>query len=246
MALAIPAYKLAYTPIPKVACTSIKRAWYALANGHPFTRRSLRGRLAGGSIHRVYRSTGFDAAEMARLADHWKVAVVRDPAARILSAYSSKVSRRDFLTKHARDRRSPFGPLRARMRGDGPLPADLPLRPGLDEFVLRLDDYRAAFGVIRNHTQPSGYYLGADLSAFDAIYRIDQIDDMAAEVSARSGQTFRVPKENTSPDVLKATVDDLSPEAFATLMERLAPDYELLAEFFPRPTRPAELNHTGT
>ncbi|GKY86153.1 sulfotransferase family 2 domain-containing protein [Sinisalibacter aestuarii] len=246
MALVIPAYKLAYTPIPKVACTSIKRAWYALANGRPFDRRSLRGRLARGSIHRVYRSAGFDPAQMARLKDYWKVAVVRDPASRILSAYSSKVLKRDFLTAHAGDRGGIFGGLRARMRGDGSLPADLPLRPSADEFVTRLDEYRTAFGVIRSHTHPISYYLGADLSAFDAIYRIDQIDDMASEVSARSGQRFRVPNSNASSDVLKVTVNDLSPKAFATLMARLAPDYDLLAEFYPRPARTADMNQTGT
>jgi len=237
MAAAIQAYHLAYQPIPKVACTSLKQAWFGLEFGAPYAKAHPRVRRARGSVHRIYPSRRFKAREFARLADYWTFAVVRDPAQRVLSAYSSKVLKRDMLTRHAAERRGAMGRVRSALRGDRRAARDLPLRPALDQFVLRLDEYRAAFGVIRDHTQPAGYYLGTDLSVFDEVFAIEDMPRLEAEISARSGKPFHVPERNKSPDALKVTVSDLSPEAFDSLMDRLAPEYELLARFYTPPSR---------
>lgn len=253
MTVTLPAYRIAYTPIPKVACSSIKRAFYEVKYGEPYDPRHLRVRLRGGRVHGVFPSTPFDPRAFAGLDGWWTFAVVRDPAARILSTWADKVMGREGLRKtempHVRDLRS----LGLRLRGEvrrmtrrGRVARTLPLRPTLDEFVLRLDAYQAGFRVIEEHTRPAGYYLGPDLSVHAAIYRIEELAKLEEALSARLGQRIEFPKVNVSNKGLKPTVDDLSDVAFQALMDRLAPEYELLAAYYPRPTRPAnDMNQTG-
>jgi Sulfotransferase family len=253
MTVALSTYRVAYTPIPKVACSSIKRAFYELKYGEAYDPHHLRVRLAGGRVHGVFPSTKFDPAEFARLGDYWKFSVVRDPASRIISTWSDKVMGRDGLAQselpRGRDLRSVALRLRGRLRRlgrRGRVAGELSLRPSLNDFVLRLDAYQAGFHVIEEHTRPAGYYLGPDLSVYDAIFRIDQLDALADALSARLGRRFDLPRVNVSHKRRKLTVDDLSDDAFDALMERLAPEYELLAAYFPRPGRPGqELKRTG-
>ena len=254
MTVILPTYRVAYTPIPKVACSSIKRALYEVKFGAPYHPRHLRVRLAGGRVHGVFPSRKFDSAAFARLDGYWKFAVVRDPAARIISTWADKVMGREGLARaqspRGRSLRSLALRLRARggrMLQRGRVAQTLPLKPSLDDFVLRLDAYQAGFHVIEEHTRPAAYYLGPDLSAHDAIYRIEDLDEMQTELSARLGRRFDLPRVNASHNRLKPTVDDLSDQAFSALMARLAPEYALLAAYYPRPSRPAtHMNHTGT
>lgn len=253
MTVTLPTYRIAYTPIPKVACSSIKRAVYEVKFGEAYSPRHLRVRLKGGRVHGVFPSKRFDAGEVARLEGYWHFAVVRDPAARIISTWSDKVMGREGLREAemppVRDLRS-FG-LRTRhalrrMTGRGRVARTLPLHPTLDEFVTRLDAYQAGFHVIEEHTRPAGYYLGSDLSIYDRIYRLEDLDALQDELSARIGRRIDFPRVNITRKGRKLTVDDLSDDAFTTLMDRLAPDYALLAAYYPRPTRPApEQTKTG-
>lgn len=253
MTVTLPTYRVAYTPIPKVACSSIKRALYEVKFGQAYDPRHLRVRLAGGRVHGVFPSRKFDPAAFGRLDGYWKFAVVRDPASRIISAWSDKVMGREGLAKSelppVTSLRSLGLRLRAgarRMMRRGRVARTLPLRPTLDEFVLRLDAYQAGFHVIEEHTRPAAYYLGPDLSVHDAIYRIEELDDMQAALTARLGRRFNLPRVNTATKRLKPTVNDLSESAFNALMERLAPEYALLAAYYPRPDRSANpMNRTG-
>lgn len=253
MTVILPTYRVAYTPIPKVACSSIKRALYEVMFGTPYHPRHLRVRLAGGRVHGVFPSRKFDSEAFARLDGYWKFAVVRDPASRIISTWADKVMGREGLARSAMPRGRTSRSLALRMRAGirrmvqrGRVAQTLPLKPTLDDFVLRLDAYQAGFYVIEEHTRPAAYYLGPDLSAHDAIYRIEDLDEMQAALSARLGRRFDLPRVNASHNRLKPTVDDLSDEAFNALMEQLAPEYELLAAYYPRPSRTANhKNRTG-
>ncbi len=243
MTIALSKYRLAYTPIPKVACTSIKRTFYQLKYGEPPNRKHLRLWLKGGRVHGVFPSKPFDPSYFARLEGYWKFAVVRDPAARILSVYSNKVTAKQGFELVDRPKVQNLRSMGIRMRAwlyqiryGSDVRCELSLQPTLDEFVLKLDAYRASFQVIQSHTNPASYYLGNDLSVYDAIFRISEIGALEQELSARVGRPVRIPHVNLSTG-RKLTVNDLSKEAFDALMDRLAPEYELLADYFPRPSQ---------
>lgn len=246
MTLTLPAYRLAYTPIPKVACSSIKRAVYELMFGEPFSPSHLRVRLKGGRVHGVLPSLPFDAGAFAKLEGFWTFAVIRDPAERILSVWADKVAGGKTGPRLAvpaprnpvRNAALKLREARHRRRNAGTV-GDLPLEPSLDDFVLHLDAYRAGFQVIEHHTQPMAWHLGPDLAAYDAVYRLNEIDALQQALSERVGRPVTIPHVNASKAKLKPRLDQLSDEAFTALMDRLASDYALLSRYFDRPSRPA-------
>ena len=71
-----------------------------------------------------------------------------------------------------------------------------------------------------------------DLSKF-AVYRIDQMERLQADLGERVGAP--VVFENLQPDKAR----DLSPQAFAALMEYCEPDYRMLEGYYERPVREA-------
>lgn len=92
---------LAYCPIPKCACSTVKR-WFALGieGKAPNLKR-------GGAIHQHCRDTysigrqhPWSAA--ARLRGYTTFVILRDPIARAVSGFASKFTRRPWLTRAAK------------------------------------------------------------------------------------------------------------------------------------------------
>lgn len=219
MPILIPSHKIAYFDTPKAASSSVKVALYRLERGEDFTSDVA----ADDAIHWVYPTRRLDpAVDFAAAADFWKCTVVRDPVARLLSAYSNRVA-------HHRDQlRDRFPRLRAFFLG-------LPLDPDPDTFFTRLGRYRLQSGRVRHHIDLAVRYIGTDLSRFDAVYPMERLGDFAADLSRRTGTAITFPRLQTGGP--KITPDMLSPRAHAAMLDYLAPDYALLSDYYRPPAR---------
>ena len=215
-------HKLAFFGLPKVASTTLKHILYELDHGYPFDRAAHGGQ----SVHAVYPSRpNMTPARMEALSDYWRFTVVRDPAKRILSVYANRIyDHWDLLQgRLARPR--------ARLLG-------LDLKPDPDTFLRKMHRYRLQSGSIRHHTDPMVAFLGKDLSKLDAFYRFEDLDRLAADLSARTGKDIAFPRFQTNKAVRRKTrLDDLSDAGFEALMRFTEVDYKLLAGLYDRPQR---------
>lgn len=210
-------YGLAYFPVPKAACTTLKRVMHRLENGRPYHPVLHDGK----NIQRRYPNEDFTPEIMASLSSHWKFTVIRDPARRIISAYNNKIGPWSVRIAEALQRPDRVEALRT----DG-----IEAEPDIDAFILNLDAYRRNFADIRHHTDPHRVFLGDDLSVFDRIYRIEEMDLLRGELSRRSGGEVIFPKANSSSRRLEPT----TPAARDALMAFVDPEYDFLADFYPR------------
>ena len=188
MPIVIESLGVAYFPVPKAACTSVKLALYELEHGRPYDRAAY----GGAHIHRYYRKRrGFDTMAEVTSSDYtdcrgyWTFAVIRDPIRRILSTYTNRILHHDDLTT---ERRHGVG-------SDGEA-CDLPARPDLDFFVANLELYRQASESIDHHTKPQWFYLGPDWRQLDRIYKVEDIDDLEQELAERAGRGIRIRRAN--------------------------------------------------
>ena len=155
MSIHIPGTDIVYFPVPKVACTSLKRLVYEIINDQAFeaTRDS--------NIHIIFPSEPltqpleFDSGVTRRLA------VVRDPVGRLISAYRNRVVfHRELERKGVQQRLSQIG---------------LTSEPSITQFVANLKDYQWAAPSIYHHTRPIVDYLGNKADCFDHIFDLRQV-----------------------------------------------------------------------
>jgi hypothetical protein len=164
-------YGLSYFPVPKCACSSLKAFFFELENGRPFQNYRANGKVI--HIHHVYRTLPFETTRHRAGANDWKIAVVRDPVARLLSCYSNRVL-------HHRELDGIDLSIRDRIAG-------LVRRPDIGTFVDLLPRYRELSPSMHHHSAPHVEFLGLDPAYFDRVYRIDQLDTLVADVAGRVG-----------------------------------------------------------
>jgi hypothetical protein len=206
-------FRLAYFSIPKVASTSLKQVFYELDTGQKFSR----GGKDQPHIHTLYPARVLARNDFKRTRNHWKFTVFRDPVKRIISAYSNRVVHQNVLENQR------FAKPRAAALG-------LNMRPDLEEFCLKLDRYRLLSRTMRHHTRPYEKFVGPDLSRLDAVYAIENLDGLAAELSERTAKTITFPRRQTGGP--KFSINDLTPAALTALNEFTAPDYRLMGGLY--------------
>ena len=181
MVVTLEPHRIAYFPIPKVANTSLRSA--------------LRTAVGDDSFHNTGNRT-MSPLLRRRAAGCWKFAVIRDPLARALSGYGNRVMyHRDI--ERAGVSRALLG-----LRG-------LPVEPDLDTFFVHLRAYMTANDRVRRHLMLQRRYLGRDLGYFDRIYRIEEMPQLAADLSERLGTEVNIGREQTGGPKFKRA--DLSP-----------------------------------
>lgn len=214
MAAILPQAQLAYFFVPKVACTSMKSMFFEVENGWPFRDFSVSGRVR--NIHGVYGTAMFRDLDLSRYDGLTRVALVRDPVARIVSCYRNRIGGKDLLSRPE--------------AAAGLAEYDLSPRPSLSEFVARLRRYRKASRVIRHHSHPLSTHLGTDPAYFHKLYPLREIDAFAADIRARTGSEAELPHLQTVGS--GETVADLSPAETARIKELYAEDYTLFGQWF--------------
>lgn len=220
----LEAHQIAFVASPKCMTTSIGRMFLEIETQKPFDRKDHGGHY----VHRVYKirakalRLGAVPAPLEKLKDYWTFTVVRDPIKRLLSAYANRVVDQNEVGKvMARP---------AWQAEHGETQPDLEPRPDPSEFFENLALYRDLIPSIRHHTNPMRDYLGSDLSAYDAVFPVENITDLEQTLSERIGSPLKLPNAQRSKSKLKFA--DLSPAAQNVIREFTRSDYELLSDWY--------------
>ena len=213
MTVILDNHKLFYGAVPKVACSSLKRMFFEVENGFAYHNFETNGR--GWYIHDFYPTLPRAKYPDARLSGFRRLALVRDPIKRFLSAYGNRVIHHGDVSPEA-------------VRQAGRLKRLTP-NPELDEFIERLEAYMA-IPVIKAHCRPMVDILGPEPGYFHAIYDIGQIDAFLADASQVVGRELKAGRFQTggpkfSPDILTAAQK-------AKLEKFYKRDYEVFGRFF--------------
>jgi Sulfotransferase family len=206
--------RLTWLAVPKVACTSIKHAFFQVENGRGFLDFTANGQYF--HIHRIYPTRNFVDLPQARIADHLRLAVVRDPVRRLLSCYGDRVIYNRVLS--------------ARAAGPALAAAGLPTNPGLELFIDRLEDYHRAVPDLTHHAAPHTRFLGHDPSYFSDIFSMRQLPDMAARLTALLGQTVEIAHFQTHGPKFDPAI--LPGPSLAAIRRFYAEDYDLWGRYF--------------
>lgn len=214
MPITLDDLKLSYTPVPKTACTSLKMVFFDVENGREFVPFRRNGREF--HIHNVYASVLFNAKQAERLADHRRLILVRDPIRRLLSAYGNRVvHHRELSLASARKEL---------------LAHDLAPDPELKEFVAKLPRYAKAVESIDHHARPLVDFAGTDAGHYTRVYRMSEIGELVADVSAIAGRKLPLGRLQTGGP--KLSVDDLGRKEIDALREFYAEDYRAFGRWF--------------
>lgn len=208
-----PAQKIAYWPVPKNACTSLKYAFYALRTGQNFVPLKVGSRYVY-HIHRIFPSRPFQALALA--SDWIKFAVVRDPLERLVSSYCNRVLYHSDLARHT---------LQLQARG-------LKLHPSFQEFVQHLDAYRAVSKSIRYHTDSQVTFLGDDPSYFDVLISVQDLPNLPSQLGI---ETLTLPRKQDGGQEYKETVfSSIDAVLKDKILSDYRQDYEVFGLFFKR------------
>jgi hypothetical protein len=206
-------YKLAYYPVPKTASSSMKHAFYRLEHGAVYKGDE--------GIHDGYFGMReFYHVDRVRYTDYARIAVIRDPARRIMSAFQNRVVALDEL---------------AEGRIDVDLAAALGVvpSPSRQQFLCNLEAYRLLSPSIRHHTEPFTTFLGHDLGYFTDVVKIDQLEDLAAQISVLTGRDFVIGHQNRTSS--KEVRFGFGPKARRSLLAYCAGDYALMKGYYRVP-----------
>lgn len=207
--------KIFYAAVPKIACTSIKTAFFEIENGFAF--KPFRANGKWNSVHDIgYGSRLREFYPEARIADYYRVALVRNPVARFLSAYGNRVIHHQELSMQK--------------AGKALEQLDLAPTPSLDLFIDRYEDYLQAHPSILHHTRPLVDFLGSDPEYFSRLYTLKQMDAFVADISERVGRNMVVGHHQTGGP--KFTRRDLTRARLEKVRALYEKDYENYGAFF--------------
>lgn len=210
----MPAYcaaiNLLFFPVPKNAGTSVRHLLYELDHGQAYETPIVDGRPV--ELHHIYgQPTPF--APVKAPAGAVKIAIVRDPLRRLVSAYRNRVLH--------------YGEIGARQVALYRLPPRLPPRPDFRTFVENLGEYQK-IPDIAHHTTAQVNFIGRDPAYYDRIFRFEALAELEAYLSDRAGRPVALPRLRTEgPAMDETAIDD-------DLRRKIAARYEADAKFIGR------------
>jgi hypothetical protein len=206
--------KLAYFPVPKCACSSVKHALYEIINGEPYVDRSADQKMY---LHKIYPTwDAFDELRWIYVSEleYTKICIVREPIDRLRSAYTNRVLFHNEIN-----------PVAVRHASID----HLPHKPTLEEFAVNLCEYQN-IPSIRHHTLPVTHYLGEDSSRFDRIFNVSSMERFYSYLDDTSGSCVtRFHRQNGGRDII---VEPLSTETRAKIVAYYAKDYSAFGKYF--------------
>lgn len=205
--------KLFYAAVPKVACTSLKRMFYEIQNGHEFQKFWINEKRY--YLHHFMPSMRRKDYPEAQIADYRRLCLVRDPVKRLLSAYSNRVVYHGNISPEA-------------ARQAGRLKRLKP-NPDLHEFVDRLEAYMAIQD-IRGHCRPMIDFLGEDAGYFHRVYSLSEIDVFLEDVSNVVGRKVEAGRYQTGGPKLDPS--ELTNNQIAKIHRFYKDDYKAFSHIF--------------
>ncbi len=215
MVVVMPEHRIAYMAVPKAGSSSVKSMLARIDHERwPALETDLR------ALHQVYPTKRFRPHRWrdTHRPGWFGFTVLRDPLARLMSVYTDRVIQKGDLRDSHRIQ-----------SGQSDLPAD----PDPDHFFANLPGYMAASSSIKHHALPTVLFTGPDLSVYDAVFRTEEISELARHLSRHTGHSVAVGQRNAS--AWRLGLDDLSAATRDVVRDYLAPDYDLLADHYPRP-----------
>lgn len=203
-----------YASVPKVACTSVKEFFFEIENGFQFRMFEASGRKR--HIHHFYPALLREQFPEGRIRGLHKVAVVREPVVRFLSAYSNRVRHHHELSMKS--------------AGEALQRLGLEPNPSLGLFVDRIEEYCLAHPSIKHHTQPMVDFLGDDADFYDKVYRMSELKTFEEEMNAVAEMDVRMPHSQRGGP--RVTQDALSPAQITKIESLYEKDYEVFGQYF--------------
>ncbi|WP_226638557.1 sulfotransferase family 2 domain-containing protein [Novosphingobium profundi] len=211
--------KISYFPVPKTACTSIKYLFYYVENGKDFEMTEVNGEVQ--HIHNsMYPTEYFQVVDQKALVGSTRIAVIRDPVARMLSAFSNRVGFHKELSEDRIDMEM------ARKLEVHP-------NPSPDHFFNNIEKFRALSPSIKHHTDMTSAFLGYDLSYYHKIYTINELDELVDFLQGETGMDLKMGREQTGG--AKLAFSDLLPRARKNLLQYCYGDYALMRGYYLPP-----------
>lgn len=219
--IALEQGKLAYVPIPKNACTSLKLLFFRLIHGCEF----------GGhfdAIHHQfdYRASDFNAFKADK--SYFKFTVIRDPVERFFSAYNSRVLVHRELSENWFLQRAPkfdegFNYMKSR---------SLTFDPTIAEFIQRLEDYIEVSTILKHHFVPQTLFFFRRPEVFDKIYDITQLPELEKDLSERLGQPIQLGNVQETKSLTSAVrLSDIGMKDLGKVIRFYVTDYEKLSKY---------------
>ena len=201
-------YKIAFSPIPKCASSSIKNMFYSLDTGqntinpHPF-------------FNNPFFKTNSKAVQ--DYEDYCTIAIIREPVIRLLSYYYKNIVSAHSLENDFDKNLPIFG---------------LEPKPNVNTFVDRLEEYIYAFNDVRHHTLHQGAYLGDDIQAYNLVCPLEDAWKAIGEINKIAGRDIEPPRLMKSSKNVKNMFNELSLSSLEKLIEFYEGDYKLLKNYF--------------
>ena len=195
--------KIAYFCVPKCGKTSVKSILTQI-------------KKQGGELHN-YGDRMITPLMRWRGKDRFRFTVIREPVERLVSAYSNRITDRQDIC------RSSLSVALAKSLGLNPSPCP-------EEFILNLRKYAYINDRVFRHVVPQIRYTGADISFYDEIYNIKDMDKLTSRLSNMFDLEIETVQRN--PSSKKFTVDDLSKEALEYAREFYKRDYDVFGKYF--------------
>lgn len=202
---------ISYYAVPKCASSSLKQLFFCIENGFKYRPFVANGRHI--HIHRVYPTLAFARAEPRDQEGNDRIAVVRDPVDRLLSAYSHRIGKRGSL------------PLT-----DAASAAGVDPEPFLASFIDRLEEYREHSPWLAHHTQPLVHFLGQDAAYFTALYPLAELNLLVSDLSTRLQRELTIGTVHTDGPKLNRTA--LTGAQIRRIEAFYAEDYEVFGNSF--------------
>ncbi len=202
--------KIAYFPIPKCACTSLKNILYYLEFQEKFPQK----------VEKIHRFWGQKKEEINSelLTEYFKFVVIRDPIKRFLSCYRNRIVYHKDLSKD-KDRNV------EQFRKFG-----LPKYPKLNFFVKHLEKYIMLSKNTKHHFDPQSQLLINDLNFYDFVCPIEEMEFLRRKLSEIAGEEVYFPQYQTGGPSI--TLKNLTKESLSKLIEFYAADYEILKKYY--------------
>jgi len=217
MVIAVPEYRLAYAAVPKAGCSSVKAM---LAQVDPNVALPPLEKTTNRTWHALYPTQRYRKWRWKQYRSDFFFTVIRDPVKRLMSVYTNRVVQKRELFKSRNIKSGHLG-----------LPAD----PDPDFFFQNLREYMQAAAVIKHHALPTWMFTGRDLAFYDCVFRTDEMNELAHELSERTGSLVESMRANSSEQRLE--FDDLASETRDALRPVLIEEYVHLRGYFDNPMR---------
>ena len=206
--IVIASLGIAYVPVPKNACTSIKTALFELENGFEFRPYQINGtHFHIHNFHKSYESKLNLQVDADFLKHGFRFCVVRDPIERIISCYRNRVKKHGELKGTEFEKRI----------------------NNVIEFAEALDEISDAVPSIRHHAEKQTSFLGKSPEVYTNIYNFRNLSKIAADLMEFCGSTI------TLPHLQKAGGDDdieMTDSVRHGIQDRYSEDYDVFGSYF--------------